>query len=222
MTAARTLANLNSSSFTNVEMNSTGNNNTPLVIKAASGQSSDLLQIKNSSGSVLTKIDSTGEFVHPGTILQFINIRSDAIVSYPFSTGNGTEISALNMTITPRYANSKLLIQWELGYESNYNGSIVIWKNGSIMSNGYNTVIGNQSWSGYATTAYDGGDVASTPNRNTITFIDSPGVTTATTYSLAVRSHEASTFRLNQAFSNAGANAYENQVSMGYIMEIAQ
>lgn len=156
-----------------------------------------------------------------GNIIQVVNTRVDALSSYSFSSGNGTEISALNMTITPKYSNSKLLIFWEFGYESNYNGSIVVWKNGSILNNGYNTVIGNQPYSGYATTAYDGGDVASTPNRNTITFVDSPGVTTATTYSLAIRSHEASTFRLNQAFSNAGANAYENQVSLGYIMEIA-
>lgn len=216
MTAARQLANLNKLIV------SSGTTDTPLTLKAYPGQTADILQIQNSSGTVMSKIDSSGEFVNPGTMLQFVNTRSDAIVSYSFSTGNGTEISALNMTITPKYANSKLLMQWELGYESNYNGAFVIWKNGSILSNGYNTVIGNQNYSGYAVTAYDGGDVASTPNRTTITFVDSPGVTTATTYSLAIRSHEASTFRLNQAFSNAGANAYENQVSMGYIMEIAQ
>jgi hypothetical protein len=225
MTAARTLANLtafNPSLLANVDITSTGSSNTPLIVDAASGQSADIAQFRNSSGSVISRVNSSGQFVSPGNIVQLVNVRSDALVSYSFSTGNGTEISALNMTITPKYANSKLLMQWELGYESNYNGSIVIWKNGSILSNGYNTVVGNQSYSGYATTAYDGGDVASTPNRTTITFIDSPGVTTATTYSLAVRSHEASTFKLNQAFSNAGANAYENQVSLGYIMEIAQ
>jgi hypothetical protein len=222
MTAARTLANLNASALANVDITSTGNNNTPLFIDAASGQSADLAQFRSSAGSVISRVNSSGQFVSPGNIVQFINVRSDALTSYSFNTGNGTEISALNMTITPKYANSKLFMQWEIGYESNYNGSIVIWKNGSILSNGYNTVVGNQSYSGYAATAYDGGDVASTPNRTTITFIDSPGVTSPTTYSLAIRSHEASTFFLNRAYSNAGANAYENQVSLGYIMEIAQ
>jgi len=224
MTAARTLANLNASTLSNVEMNSTGTNNTPLVIKAASGQSSDLLQIKNSSGSVMAKIDAAGEFVHPGTILQFSNIRVDAQATYAGNvSGNGTEISLMNQTITPRRADSKLMIHWEVQGEAHWDSTIVIWKNGSILSNGYNTVSGNNRWSGYATFPYDP-DFSTTPQRMTLTFIDTPASTSPVTYSIAYRSSNATaqTFYLNRPQVDTGSDGREVGVSMGYIMEIAQ
>jgi hypothetical protein len=134
MTAARNLANLISNTGTSIA--SVGTTNTPLTIQAFSGQTADLLQVKNSSGSVMAKIDAAGEFVHPGTILQFANIRVDAQATYTGTgSGNGTEISLLNQTITPRRADSKLMIYWEFWAEANWDATIVIWKNGSIMRN---------------------------------------------------------------------------------------
>ena len=222
MTAARSLANLVSVAGTAIT--SIGTTNTPLTIQAFSGQTADLLQVKNSSGSVMAKIDAAGEFVHPGTILQFSNIRVDAQATYTGGpSGNGTEIALLNQTITPRRTDSKLMIYWEIWGEAHWDATIVVWKNGSIMSNGYNTVSGNQRWSGYSGFNYDP-DFSTTPTRMPITFIDTPNTLSPVTYSLAYRSAttDNKTFYLNRSVSSSGADNNEVGVSMGYIMEIAQ
>ena len=220
MTTARSLADF----ISGTTLYSTGTTDTPLTIQGFSGQTSDLLQIKNSSGAVTAKIDAAGEFVHPGTILQFSNIRVDSQATYTGNTsGNGTEISLMNQTITPRRSDSKLMIYWEVQGEAHWDGTIVIWKNGSIMSNGYNTVSGNNRWSGYATFPYDP-DFSTTPQRMIMTFIDTPGSTSPVTYSIAYRSSNATTqtFYLNRPVADGGSDGREVGVSMGYIMEIAQ
>lgn len=219
MTAARNISNLISgTSFT-----SKGALDVPLTLQAAVGQTADLLQVKNNAGTVLSRVDSLGEFVHPGTLLQFTNIRVDTLATYTGgASGNGTEITLLNQTITPRRSDSKLLIYWEVQGEAHWDGTFVIWKNGSIMSNGYNTAVGNQRWSGYATFPYDP-DFSTTPQRMILTFIDTPNTTTPVTYSIAYRSSNGSsqTFQLNRPIASAGTDGHEVAVSMGYIMEIA-
>jgi hypothetical protein len=220
MTAARNIANL----VSGTTLRSTGVGNVPLTIEGFSGQTADLVQIKNSSGAVTSKVDASGEFVNPGALLQFTNIRVDSQAIYTGTgSGNGTEITLLNQTITPKRSDSKLMIYWEFWGEAHHDSTIVIWKNGSIMSNGYNTVSGNNRWSGYSGVNYDP-DFSTTPGRMPITFIDIPGTTSSLTYSLAYRSSSADnrTFYLNRAVDTAGSDAREVGVSMGYIMEIAQ
>jgi len=158
----------------------------------------------------------------PGNVIQVTNIRVDAQAGYTVSNSPSI-ITELNQIITPKYSNSKMMVQWELHYESQYNLPFVIYKNGSVQSNGYNTVTGNIFYSGYAVAAYDV-DVASTPNRTTITYFDTAGSTSAITYGLGIKSGEAGnqTFYLNRPFSSTGAAAYEIGVSLGYVMEIAQ
>jgi hypothetical protein len=115
------------------------------------------------------------------------------------------------------------MIYWEFWAEAHWDSTIVIWRNGSILSNGYNTLSGNQRWSGYSGFTYDP-DFSTTPQRMPITFVDTPGTTSSLTYSLAYRSSGADnkTFYLNRAVDSAGSDAREVGVSMGYIMEIAQ
>lgn len=157
-----------------------------------------------------------------GKVIQTLNIRVDSRPGY--TVGNTpTIMTEFNQIITPKYANSKILVVWEIGYEANYNGVFNIFRNGTILSNGYNTEIGNTHHSGYASAAYDV-DVASTPNRINITFFDTPSSTSQLTYGLSFRSASASsqTIYINRPFSSTGGTDYENQVSMGYIQEIAQ
>lgn len=158
----------------------------------------------------------------PGNIIQVKNIRVDSRYSYTVDN-SGTIMPEFNQVITPKYANSKILVCWEIGYESNYNGVFNIFKNGTILSNGYNTEIGNTHYSGYASAAYDS-DVASTPNRITITYFDTPNSTSELTYGISFRSASGSnqSIFINRAVASGGGTDYENQVSLGYIMEIAQ
>lgn len=162
-----------------------------------------------------------GTNYQPGNVIQVNNMRYDIENGWTVSN-SPTIMTPLNQVITPKYANSKIMVQWELHYEAQYNIAFVIYKNGSLQSNGYNTYFGNNFWVGYAAAGYDV-DVASTPNRITITYFDTPGSTAQQTYQLGIKSTESNnqTLYLNRAFSSSG-NAYEAGVSLGYVMEIKQ
>ena len=69
--------------------------------------------------------------VHPaGSVVQTVWVRADAPVGW-FS--NGQVITPLNLTITPRYATSKLLCQWIISGESGtYNAGFRVAKDGSV------------------------------------------------------------------------------------------
>jgi hypothetical protein len=159
------------------------------------------------------------------TTLQYSSIRTDAMTNYSMPVyGNGQKVNELDITITPKYANSKIIVRWEIQYEAGYNGGFVVWKNGVLAGNGYNTVAGNNTMNSYAPFEYDA-DVASTSNRTILTYVDSPGSTSPITYSVAGRSSDtasAQNFWLNRTVSNVNASAYESGVSIGEIWEIAQ
>jgi hypothetical protein len=143
-----------------------------------------------------------------------------------FSYNNDTIISALNIAITPKYANSLLLVQWQVSYEADYNGVFRAYRdNGLIYTSGYqgyNENDGN-SWSGIAPMAYDG-NTASTPWTQLIQYFVPAGSTAATTLQLAVRSsaNATNTFFLNRSVESAGGIAYEIAVSNAVIWEIAR
>jgi hypothetical protein len=103
----------------------------------------------------------------------------------------------------------------------------VIHKNGSIITTsgetGFNSETGNNRWSGVVSLDYDAND-ASTPSNYYIQYSCLAGSTTSQTFTPAVRSSATSntTFFLNRPISALGENAYENMISTGMVMEIAQ
>jgi hypothetical protein len=158
-----------------------------------------------------------------GTVIGFNHIRTNAITSYSFA--GGTIISDLNIPITPKRANSLLVVQWMVTYESGYNATFRIFRDNSLIQTagyqGYNNTDGN-AWSGFAAVEYDS-DVASTPNTSHIQFVIPAGSTAATTLQLGITQSAGGTetFRLNRAFNSIGGN-YEVGVSNATIWEIAQ
>jgi hypothetical protein len=116
MTAARIVAD-----FKNLESQSS--TETPFTIRAATGQTADLLQIKNNSGSVVAKIDSAGEFVHPGSVIQVLNVtKTDAQI---ISGALWNDISGLSLSITPRYASSRILVIADVKAAANTDTSVI-------------------------------------------------------------------------------------------------
>jgi len=165
-----------------------------------------------------------GSVVAPGMIIQTAVVRSDLRATYSSSnSGNGNPVTPMDLTITPRFANSLIICQWMVNGELHQDNNFVIWKNGAIAPNGFNQESGNVRWSGYAAAFYDQNE-SSTPSNWKIVYADVPGSAATMTYGLAVRSSSASnyTFYLNSTVANAGADAYETMVSVGIIQEIAQ
>jgi hypothetical protein len=181
MTAARTLANLNSSALANVDITSTGNNNTPLFIDAASGQSADLAQFRSSSGSVISRVNSSGNFISPGSVIQ--TAFDDSITAQSVTSSSYVAISNLSVSITPKLATSKFLVTLTVsGYSPNptSNGHFAIYRNSTMVAQ-----------EGYV--VYQTGEFF----HATITYLDSPETTSLITYAGYTKNMSANAFTLN-------------------------
>lgn len=181
-------------------------------------------EITTRSGTGNIIIPEGNTLYAPGMVIQTLFVRTDERNTYSSTnSGNGTSISALNLTITPKIANSMILCQWMVNGELHQDNTFLIWKNGALASDGYNQQSGNVRYSGYAAAFYDQNE-SSTPSNWKIMYSDTPGSTSPQTYGLACRSSSATnyTFYLNRTVSSTGADSNENLVSVGIIQEIAQ
>ena len=164
----------------------------------------------------------------PDSIVQVKYVRTDVQTTYTTPTsGNGTTITQLNLTITPKYSNSLLLMQWMINGELHQDNVFLIHRDGSLVTTstyeGYNNVTGNSRWSGMMSGFYDQNE-DSTPSNWFLQYLMPASSTSSTTLAPAIRSSSGSnyTFALNRTINAASQDAYERMVSTGTIWEIAQ
>ena len=159
-----------------------------------------------------------------GTVVGWNYSRTNTKAAYGFSSN--TIISPLNISITPKYSNSMLVVQWMINYESDYNAVFRICRDGGLIYTsgfqGYNETDG-AAWSGYAAVVYDT-NVASTPGTTYIQYMVPAGSTAATTLQVSVNesNYSSGTFYLNRTQASGGTNAYEVTISNATIWEIKQ
>jgi hypothetical protein len=183
---------------------------------------------ENTLGQTVANAATSGQFYYPGSVVQVQTVRSDSRVTFASNnSGNGTTVTPLNLSITPKFANSRLIIQWMVNCEVNNNDVFLIHRNGSLITTtgetGYNSESGNVRWSGFVSANYDQ-DVASTPDNYFIQYSCIAGSTVSQVFAPAVKSTDATnyTFFLNRSALNTGQDGYETMVSTGTIWEIAQ
>lgn len=185
-------------------------------------------KLESTYGKFSASATSDGKVYRPGTIAQVVTKRSDAqtLYSSPIS-GNGTTITDLSITITPKFGNSLLVCKWMINGESHHDNVILIHKDGllSITQNeeGYNNTAGNSRWSGILAARYDM-DNNTTPTNMFLQYMATVKNTNAITFSPAVRATAgtAYTFALNRTLESTGADYREAMVSTGTIWEIIQ
>ena len=160
-----------------------------------------------------------------GSVIQTVITRMDTRTTYASSnTGNGNAITGLNLTITPRFSNSRVICEWTINGELHQDNLFLIHKDGSLVSDGYNTVLGNVRWSGMMSGFYDQNEDSTSSNWK-LTYVDNSLVSTnARTYAPAVRSSSGSNYTLavNRTLNGSTQDYYESMVSYGIAMEIAQ
>ena len=179
------------------------------------------------NGNTIT-IPSGHKLYAPGTVVQVRTVRTEARNTYSApTTGDGTTVTDLNLTITPKFSNSLLIAQWMFNGELHHDAVILVHKNGSLITTsgetGFNATAGNSRWSGFSYSPYDT-DVASTPQNMFIQYFATAGSVSSMTFAPAVRASDgtAKTLYLNRAVGSTGADVYEVSVSTGIIWEIAQ
>jgi len=162
-----------------------------------------------------------GKFYSPGSVVQCATTQYTAYTSFSIPSSLApTEISVLNITITPKRANSKIVLQWMISGEvTDPNSIFLVYRDTTPI--GFNTTSGNVQWSGVTAMTYDTNENGSLFNIS-VNWIDLPNTTNPITYSVRIRSSNSSplTLYLNRAVSSTGQNAYENTCSTGVAWEI--
>ncbi len=169
---------------------------------------------------------SSTYFASPGSVIQTVYRRTDARFTYSSATTPiGTAIGELGLTITPKKANSLLVMKWMINGEFYQDNVFVILEDGALIQQpgyqGFNNTRPNEIQNGIMAARYDQ-DENSTMSNWFLFFTAPANSTTARTYFPAIRGTSTHTFALNRTIGSTGADAYENAVSAGYIMEIAQ
>lgn len=166
-----------------------------------------------------------------GAPLQMLYFRTDERSQWSAPVGlAATQILPLGLTITPKRANSLIVMQWMINGEVHYNTLWEIYLNGQLINTpGYqgtnNAPSSPGRWSGYVAGVYDrGGDVNSTMENTFVQYSIVLNTTATMTFYPAIRGSGATayTFNLNRTNGSVGQDSYENAISTGVIMEIAQ
>jgi len=161
-----------------------------------------------------------------GIVLQTVYKRVDTKLAVSFATAGslGSIITDLNTTITPKFANSSVLVNFSLTYEVHHDTIFKLFRTtsaGGTVEIGKNTTDANY-WSGIWLPGYDA-DNTSTPTTNTFMYIDTPNTTQPVTYQLMIQSAgiTASTFFLNRSVTSAGQASYEVAISQVILQELS-
>lgn len=161
-----------------------------------------------------------GDIYIPGMVLQTVTTNYTQQTSYSApGTLTPTEITVLNLTITPKRADSKIILDWTINADVHWDVVFLVYRGSTLI--GYNTTQGNQQWSGVVSGWYDQSVDSSCANFRVL-WVDTPGSTSTTTYSVRIRSSSATayTLYLNRTQTNVGANTYEALCSLGTAWEV--
>lgn len=184
--------------------------------------------LQNSAGAQALTVNNAGNVYIPGSVVQCQVKRTDTQVAYSCAT-TGSEFTDLRVSITPKFANSLILCQFQIFGEagSTHDWTMRVWKNGAVPTGtyaGFNTVQGNQVWSGLTAPMVYESDYNSTPQTSTMMYHDFPGSTSALTYAPGAghSGGTAYTYYVNRTVGSLGTGAYEVGVSFSVAWEIAQ
>jgi len=182
----------------------------------------DILETVSGSGTIALTNQLSGmtyDSMAAGSVIQVVTVRSDDLVTY--SGANNYHLTPLNITIVPKYANSKLIIQFNFSGEGSHNQTLKVTKDGNtvITTSGeesYNANSGNQRWSGARAIAYDN-DTSSTPSDMSFMYQCISGSTASRVYSVQVRTASSTnqTFSLNRTGNGSMTN--NNETSMAFV-----
>ena len=158
-------------------------------------------------------LDVRGNIYAPGVSIQTVAENVHDIVTYPSATSR--TISPLTIRITPKFATSKILLQWMINIELGENNLFSIYRNG--IKTGYNTSVPDNIWVGAMSAAYDL-NVDSTPENMYLAWIDTPNTTGVLEYTIVVRSASTSSYPVyfNRPATGAAVGQTNREITVSF------
>ena len=158
-----------------------------------------------------------------GAILQVVqaNLTSATSIGFAGQTGTPTTsntTSILSCSITPKYATSKILIMGNIRYSTNNSTpALVIFRDSTPVGIGDASSVRRRSTTG---TGYNS-DTNQIGGHGSFSYMDTPGVATATVYDIRMWSDGGTTY-INRAPNDADSTTGVRSISNLILMEIAQ
>lgn len=162
---------------------------------------------------------SDSNLMNSGAIVQTVYKKVDNMSAWTAPVSSNTIVSDMNISITPKYSTSKILITFMVSFEMHQDTVFRLGRNNVEIVR--NNTDGN-FWSGWVHPGYDQ-DTASTPRTNYYIWVDSPATTALTTYNLLISSSNnvtAYTLFLNRNANGNGSDANEVGISYAMLQEI--
>lgn len=152
-----------------------------------------------------------------GAVLQVVSTTLSSTFSMTGTTQ--TAITGLTATITPKFSTSKVLVTVSIGGfgQGTGQGRFILTRAGT------NIGVGDTAGSRLSDTFTIGG-IASGAVQTTggITYMDSPGTTSSTTYGVTVSSNDAGqAIYINLSPTDSNSSSYQRNISTITLMEIA-
>lgn len=174
----------------------------------------------------------SGGIIIPGSVVNFAYLEEDRRLSNSASNNAWTVFGAMEIEIVRTVADSKFHIVYMLNGEcTGHDHMFTIHRRvdgGSWSLIGYNTDVGQQRWSGVSHGWYDRDNNSTQYNSSAVWYDENltnaaAPVGSTVSYTIGTRSSNTAnyTYWMNRTDSRGGQNAYENTVSVGYVMEIA-
>jgi hypothetical protein len=185
-------------------------------------------QINNAAGTSAITIDSNGNTLMPGHVVQVVS----ATKTDTQSISGTTFTDVLTATITPKFANSKILIQCDLNITTVLSTSISsgqrysaakLYRDSTQIALGDASSSRSQVWfasNSIGDTTNDGYRMA----QSSGSYLDSPATTSAITYKVKCASTYSASYTtvINRTGPDDDANYSHRGASTITLMEIAQ
>lgn len=183
------------------------------------------------SPGVLTNGDALSSAAQPGGVIQTVWKRYDSLTTWSAPVNSNTPVWDLDIEITPKRANSNLIIRYCISYEMHHDTVFRLARGENMMrtlnpgreqSGGYTPDWSSYNrWIGTWNVGYDV-NTDSTPFTRTFMFVDPSENTLTKTYRLYVSASGGTAYTLfmNRATGTIGDN-YEVGVTSVMVQEVA-
>lgn len=162
----------------------------PFTVTGASGQTANLLNIKNSAGTTLSSIGIDGKFYAPDSIVQ---VKRYEWSTETTGTGGWTNVTNSSFAFTPLRSTSKILLVAEIATAPNGNGNTYAGMTWRVLRDGTALYTPGQSHEWYV------GDANDHYVRGVRSHYFNATSTSSTTFSLQFLAYGGSLARINQA-----------------------
>jgi hypothetical protein len=156
----------------------------------------------------------------PGTVAQIATLQTRDQNTYTAPTsGDGVEIAELTITMTPKEAGNKVILEWHFNGEAQHDTVWIVTRDGTQLPE--TTDATDNRYAGITATSYDN-NTTSTPDNVVIRIIDEDSLSTSSVYKLLCRSStdNTRTVYVNRTQGSSGADAFESGLSSCVATEV--